>query len=33
MGGAADARRMQLQRAVGRVARELGLEEEDDGDA
>jgi RNA polymerase sigma-70 factor (ECF subfamily) len=29
MGGAADARRMQLQRAIGRVARELGLEEED----
>ncbi len=30
LGGAADARRMQLQRAIGRVARELGLEEEAD---
>jgi RNA polymerase sigma-70 factor (ECF subfamily) len=28
LGGAADARRMQFQRAVGRVARDLGLEEE-----
>jgi ECF sigma factor len=31
LGGAADARRMQFQRAISRVARELGLEE--DGDA
>jgi hypothetical protein len=27
LGGAPDARRVQLQRALGRVARELGLEE------
>jgi RNA polymerase sigma-70 factor (ECF subfamily) len=30
MGGTADARRVQLQRAAGRVGRELGLEDDDE---
>jgi hypothetical protein len=30
LGGTADARRVQLQRAAGRVGRELGLEDDDE---
>jgi hypothetical protein len=33
LGGTANARRMQLQRAIDRVASELGLEEDAEGDA
>ena len=30
LGGTADARRVQLQRAAGRIGRELGLEDDDE---